>query len=292
MKIGLQIPDFTWPGGPERLAPTLANVARVADEVGFDSVSVMDHLFQIPQIGPIDNDMLEAYTALGFLAAHTRRARLLTVVSAVTYRHIGVLAKTVTTLDVLSGGRAMLGIGAGWNEEEAAGLGVPFPSLATRFELLEDAVLACLSMWQPGDKPFTGRHVDLARTLNVPAPLSHPHPPIMIGGEGEKKTLRLVARYAQASNMWATPELPHKLEVLARHCENEGRNYAEIEKTANYIFEFDEHRNGVDKALKDLESLAELGIDTVVAGVPEFWRMAPLELVGREIIPVAAEFGR
>src|SRR5689334_4500208 len=225
MRIGLQIPDFTWPGGPAELGGELATVARTADEAGFEFLAVMDHFFQIPVIGPPEQDMLEAYTTLGFLAAHTSRTKLITVVTGVAYRHPGVLAKMISTLDVLSGGRAWLGIGAAWNEQEARGLGVPFPGLAERFERLEETLRICLHMWAGDESPFEGKHFRLEHPLNVPAPLTKPHPPIMIGGGGERKTLRLVARYADACNLFDTPQLEHKLQVLREHCERVGRDY-------------------------------------------------------------------
>ncbi|PZR87302.1 MAG: LLM class F420-dependent oxidoreductase, partial [Candidatus Nephthysia bennettiae] len=205
MKIGLQIPDFTWPDGPERMGSNLAAVARAADECGFDSVGVMDHLFQIGMVGPPQREMLEAYTTLGFLAGNTSRAKLMAMVTGVVYRHPGVLAKAVTTLDVVSGGRAWLGIGAAWNDEEARGLGIPFPPLAERMERLEETIQICLQMWRGEETPYAGRHYRLERPLNSPQALSRPHPPILIGGSGERKTLRLVARYAQACNLFPTP---------------------------------------------------------------------------------------
>lgn len=193
MKFGLHIPDFTWHGGVETLRRDLADVARTAEQAGFDRISVMDHLWQIGLIGPPEREMLEAYTTLGYLAAKTERVKLLTVVTAVVYREPGLLAKAVSTLDVLSGGRAMLGIGAAWNEEESRGLGLFFPSTAERFERLEEALQICLQMWSEDDRPYDGAHYQLGRTLNSPQPLTRPHPPILIGGAGEKKTLRLVA---------------------------------------------------------------------------------------------------
>src|SRR5437588_8652543 len=223
MKLGLQIPSLTWPGGPAEIGPTLTEIARTADSAGYDSIWVMDHFFQIRGVGAAEEPMLEAYTTLGVLAAHTQHARLGTLVTGVTYRYPGILAKIVTTLDVLSGGRAWLGIGAAWNEEEHVGLGVPFPPLAERFERLEEALRICLQMWSDDDGPFEGKHYKLARTLNSPQALTRPHPPILIGGGGERKTLRLVARYADACNLFAGPdELPHKLDVLRRHCEEVG----------------------------------------------------------------------
>src|ERR1700690_1081241 len=207
MKVGLHISDFTWDGGPAALGARLGEVARLAEQAGVDRISVMDHVWQIGHIGPPEHEMLEAYTTLGWLAARTERVRLLTVVTAVVYRDPGLLAKAVTTLDVLSGGRAMLGIGAAWNEEEARGLGLFFPPLAERFERLEEALQICLQMWSDDDGPYAGRHYQLERTLNSPQSLSRPHPRILIGGSGERKTLRMVAQYAQACNLFGGPDV-------------------------------------------------------------------------------------
>src|SRR5450759_4895011 len=212
MRLGLHISDFTWQGGPTALRERLADMARLAEQAVVDRVSVMDHVWQIGHIGPPEHEMLEAYTTLGWLAARTERVKLLTVVTAVVYRDPGLLAKAVTTLDVLSGGRAMLGIGAAWNEEEARGLGLFFPSTAERFERLEETLQICRQMGSGEDGPFEGRHYRLGRTLNSPQSLSRPHPPILVGGAGEKKTLRLVARYADACNIFDSPELAHKLD--------------------------------------------------------------------------------
>jgi len=219
MKIGLQIPWFTWPGGASEIGRTLAKIARTADQGGFDLIGVMDHFFQIGSIGPPEQEMLEAYTTLGYLAANTSRARLVTVVTGVVYRYPGVLAKTVATLDVLSGGRAMLGIGAGWNEYEAKSLGIPFPPVPERFDWLEDTLRLCLQMWNGDESRLEGKRFVFERPLNSPQSLTRPHPRIMIGGMGEQKTLRLVAKYADACNLFPTPQVAHKLDVLKRHCE-------------------------------------------------------------------------
>jgi F420-dependent oxidoreductase-like protein len=290
MKIGLHIPDFTWSGDDSALGSTLAQVARTADEAGFDRISVMDHFWQIGPHGPVEHAMLEAYTALGYLAAHTERATLLTLVSGVIYRFPGVLAKQVTTLDVLSGGRAWLGIGAGWNEAESRGLGIPFPPLKDRFEQLEEAIQIALQMWSDDEGPYDGNVFHLGRTLNSPQALTKPHPPIMIGGGGEKKTLRLVAKYAQACNLFGGPELPHKLEVLREHCEREGRNYDDIEKTAVYVFDLGEKGENIDRILTQLKELADLGIQTAHGKVVNAGAIEPLKLMGREVIPAAAAF--
>jgi len=262
VKIGLQIPNFTWEGGPAALGPKLAEIAKRAEEVGFHSVWVMDHFFQIEFVGPPEMDMLEGYTTLGYLAGCTSRVKLGTMVTGVTYRHPGILAKTVTTLDVLSGGRAWLGIGAGWFEREHLGLGVPFPSTAERFERLEETLQICLQMWSGKVAPYHGKHFQLAETLCVPAPVSKPHPPILIGGMGEKKTLRMVAQYAQGCNLFefAGPEaIGGKLKVLKQHCQELGTDYGKIHKTTLGLFDFG---NGYTERVK---TLADLGIDEHIA---------------------------
>ncbi len=231
MELGLHIANFTWNGGAAELAPTLRRVAQGAEDAGIARLTVMDHLWQISGIGPPEDEMLEAYTTLGYLAAVTRRVKLHVLVTAVVYRDPGLLAKCVTTLDVLSGGRAGLGIGAAWNAEEARGLGLLFPSTRERFERLEETVRICEQMWSGSDAPFEGVHYELARTLNSPQSLSRPKPYLMIGGSGEKKTLRLVALHADACNIFSGPEAARKLDVLRAHCEREGRDYDAIEKT-------------------------------------------------------------
>ncbi|RKN37301.1 LLM class F420-dependent oxidoreductase [Streptomyces hoynatensis] len=288
MQIGLQIADFTWPEGPARMGKGLAEISRTAEEAGFSHITLMDHFFQIPHIGPVEREMLEAYTALGFIAAHTERVKLLTLVSGAVYRYPGVLAKTVSTLDVLSGGRAWLGIGAAWMEEEARGLGIPFPPLAERFEHLEEAVQIVLRMWSEEDGPYHGKHYHLERTLDSPRPLTAPHPPIMIGGSGEKKTLRLVARYAQACNLFPSPGMGRKLEVLRRHCEEVGRDYDEIEKTCFVPFNVGDKGMSPQQIVDFLGRLAEHGVTTVFGSVNEVWALKSLELVGDKIIPAVA----
>jgi F420-dependent oxidoreductase-like protein len=288
MKLGLQIPDFTWPDGPSRLGANLAEVARTADSAGFNRIAVMDHVFQIGVVGPPEHDMLEAYTTLGFLAGQTSRARLLTLVTGAVYRSPGLLAKIVTTLDVLSGGRAELGIGAAWNEEESRGLGLPFPPVAERFEHLEDTLRICLRMWEDGDGPYEGTHHRLERTLNSPQSLTRPHPPILIGGGGEKKTLRFVARYAQACNLFPGPELAHKLDVLRAHCEAEGRDYDEIEKTAVFVMDPGEKGEKTGEMIDALGELSRQGIDSVIGAVADVWKISPLEAIGSEVIPAVA----
>src|SRR5438874_2656491 len=289
MKLGLQIPSFTWPAGPAQIRPTLAEIARTADRVGYDSIWVMDHFFQIRNVGTAEEPMLEAYTTLGFLAAHTRSAGLGTLVTGVTYRHPGILAKTVTTLDVLSGGRAWLGIGAAWNDEEHIGLGVPFPPVAERFERLEEALKIVLQMWSDDDGPFEGKHYQLARTLNSPQPLSVPRPRILIGGGGERKTLRLVAKYADACNFFTGPqELRAKLDVLRRHCDAVGRDFDSIMKTVYYVMDIGDDGERVPQVLDDLAALAEAGADGALGALRGVERIDPIEIVGREIIPKIA----
>ena len=289
MKVGLQIPDYTWPGGPASLGADLAAVARTADDAGFEFISVMDHFFQIPVVGPADREMLEAYTTLAYLAGCTSRAKLVTLVTGAIYRHPGVLAKIVTTLDVLSGGRAWLGIGAAWNEEESKGLGIAFPPVAERFERMEETLQICLQMWRGDDSPYRGTHYELDRPLNSPQALSKPHPPIMIGGGGERKTLRFVARYAQACNLFAGPDLARKLEVLRAHCDAENRVYDEIQKTCYYIFDVGPNGEKANAIIDDLGALAELGFDTAIGAVANVWEITPLEIIGGQVIPMVAD---
>jgi F420-dependent oxidoreductase-like protein len=288
VQIGVQIPDFTFPGGPPRLGAGLAAVGRAADAAGFDFIAVMDHFFQIGVIGPPEREMLEAYTTLGYLAGVTSRVRLLTLVTGTVYRHPGILAKTVTTLDVLSGGRAWLGIGAAWNDEESRGLGIPFPPVAERFERLEETLQICLQMWRGDETPYHGRHYQLERPLNSPQALSRPHPPIMIGGGGERKTLRFVARYAQACNLFPGPELPRKLDVLRAHCDAEGRDYDEITKTCYFIFDPGEKGEKTGEMVDRLGGLAEMGFSAAIGAVANVWEVTPLEIIGSQVIPQVA----
>jgi F420-dependent oxidoreductase-like protein len=290
MRIGVHIANLTWPGGASEMAPTLAAIARTAEQVGCEHVSVMDHWFQMDQMFPVDNDMLEAYTTLGFLAAHTERVKLHVLVTGVTYRHPGLLAKTVATLDVLSGGRARLGIGAAWYEREHLGLGVRFPSVAERLERLEEALQICLQMWSGENGPYEGRHYRLAETLCVPQPLSRPHPPIWIGGAGEKKLLRLVARYADASNLIATDfdQVAHKLDVLRKHCDDLGRNADEIDKTILYVGDA-LNRGDTDRFLAEMSEYAKLGISTVVVMPLDNEPVAFVERLATDVIPTLSE---
>jgi F420-dependent oxidoreductase-like protein len=289
VKLGLHITDFTWPDGTPRLGAVFGDIAVAADEAGFDRVSVMDHLWQIGGFGPPEHEMLEAYTALGYLAAKTADVKLLTLVTGVTYRDPGLLAKAVTTLDVLSGGRAMLGIGAAWNEEESRGLGLLFPPTKERFERLEEALQICLRMFHGDETPFHGQHYRLDRLLNSPAVLSRPHPPILIGGGGEKKTLRLVAQYADACNLFPTPELQHKLDVLKQHCEDVGRDYDDIEKTVLLRFDLGEKGENVGETLTGMRNFAAMGFTVAHGPLKRAWDTSQFEIFQKEILPAAAE---
>jgi len=292
MKVGLHISDFTWDGGAEELRFRLADIAQRAELAGVDRISVMDHVWQIGPIGPPEHEMLEAYTALGWLAAKTERVRLLTMVTAVVYREPGLLAKAMTTLDVLSGGRSILGIGAAWNEDEARGLGLPFPPTAERFERLEEAILICKQMWSGSEAPFDGKHYHLARTLNSPQALSRPHPPILIGGGGEKKTLRLVARYADSCNIAAydPAQAAHKLEVLREHCVTEGRDYGEIEKTAQTRFDLGENGENVQRTIESLHEVAEMGFTVAHGSLLGVSKNRQFDLFAERIIPALEKF--
>jgi len=290
MKLGLQIPNFTWPGGAPEMGARLAEIGQAAEEAGFGSIWVMDHYFQIPMVGPVENDMLEAYTTLGYLAGCTSKAQLGVMVTGVTYRHPGFLAKQVSTLDVLSGGRGRLGIGAAWFDREHHGLGIPFPSLKERFERLEEALQIILQMWSDDNGPYEGKHYQLAETLCVPQPLTRPRPPILIGGGGERKTLRFVARYADACNIFGDPTIvPRKLEVLARHCDAEGRDYDEIEKTVLFPMSIAPDGSDAGNLIAMLRNFSDLGVQTVIGAVIGVEDTKRLEAIGREVIPAVAE---
>jgi F420-dependent oxidoreductase-like protein len=282
VELGLHIADFTWQGGGEQLGPTLVRVAQTAEANGITRLTVMDHLWQIGGMGPPEHEMLEAYTTLGFLAAATERALLHVLVTGVVYREPGLLAKVVTTLDVLSGGRAGLGIGAAWNEDESRGLGLPFPSTAERFERLEEALQICLQMWSDANEPFKGTHYRLERTLNSPRSLSRPRPRIMIGGGGERKTLRLVAKYADACNLFPGPQAARKLDVLRAHCEREGRDYDQIEKTSMLSVT---PSTEAGEALEQLQGLRDLGFTVVYVVVLGPDPMSAVDMLGASVIP-------
>jgi F420-dependent oxidoreductase-like protein len=292
MKIGLHVVRFDWPGSPDNIGVKLAEIAQAADEAGFASLSVMDHYFQIASMsGSADSPMLEAYTTLSYLAAVTRWIKLGAVVTGVNYRHPAYLVKAVTNLDVLSGGRAFLGIGAAWYEQEARGLGFPFPPLAERFERLEETLQIAKQMWAGDRSPYQGKYYQLAEPINNPQPLSKPHPPILIGGAGEKKTLRLVAEYGDACNLFAfgdPSEIIRKLEVLKRHCETVGRAYAEIERTALSQFSVDARAADM---IATCRSLARIGIQRLIIMIDNVHEIEPLEAIGRDVIPAVAEFG-
>jgi F420-dependent oxidoreductase-like protein len=265
MQLDLHVSRFDWAGGPSGIGPGLGNLAERAEAIGVRTLSVMDHFFQMDLMAPAEDPMLEGYTALGFVAGRTEALRLRLLVSGVTYRHPGLLAKTVTTLDVVSSGRAELGIGAAWYEREHLGLGVPFPPTSERFERLEEAIQICLQMWSDDDGRFDGRHYQLAETLCSPKPVSSPRPRILIGGGGERKTLRLVAQYADACNLIGPPELvAHKVDVLRRHCDALGRDPNEIEITAMYR-DLPPGASRGDVA-RGAEAFAKVGVSTVVTG--------------------------
>jgi F420-dependent oxidoreductase-like protein len=285
MRIDISLANFSLRGGPSQLGPILGRAAVLGEQAGLDTIWVMDHFFQIPPNGAAEQEMLEGYILLAYLAAHTRRVRLGTLVTGVTYRHPGLLVKIVTTLDVLSSGRAWFGIGAGWFEREHLGLGVPFPALKERFERLEECLQIALQMWSANDGRYDGRHYRLTETLCVPQPLTKPRPPIMIGGGGVKKTLRLVAQYADACNLYGdVPTVKHKLGVLREHCERLGRNYASIAKTAILYFKRDRA-----EFLDELAALAALGIDTGVIADVDAADEKDFETLGSIIVPHAAK---
>jgi F420-dependent oxidoreductase-like protein len=287
VKLGLQIPSFTWPGGTDAIGPTLARVGRQADDIGLDSIWVMDHFFQIRSVGPAEDPMLEGWTALGFLAANTSRARLGLMVGGVHYRLPGLWVKAATTLDVLSGGRAWLGIGAAWNEVESRGLGFPFPPLGERFEMLEETLRIAHEMWQGergSEAAFDGRQFHAMRLMNSPQSISRPRVPIMIGGGGEKKTLRLVAQYADATNVFGGPEaIAHKYEVLREHCEAVGRNFDEIERSNLQTINLE--REPPSQIVDRFGELSDAGAQHVIFNLVDVHDPKHLETIGRDIVP-------
>jgi F420-dependent oxidoreductase-like protein len=292
MQVGIHVASFTWPGGPARIAATLADVARAADQGGISSISVMDHFFQTEVVGAsVEEPMLEGYATLAYLAGITSRVQLHLLVTGVTYRHPGILAKTVSTLDVLSGGRAALGIGAAWYEREHRGLGVPFPPLAERFARLEETLRIVHQMWRGDTGSFHGRYYQLEETRDSPPPLQQPHPPILIGGTGERKTLRLVARYADACNFFARSpdQVAHTLDVLRQHCETEGRDYGAIEKTILHVGAPPITAADAGPFVKAMAPYAELGVSRVIvmpAGPDPVWFVRTLS---EHVVPRLAE---
>jgi F420-dependent oxidoreductase-like protein len=291
MKLGLHYWNYSRPADPTAIADTLAETARIADEAGIASFTVMDHFFQMEGMASVDEPMLEGYTTLGYVAARTRRVTLGMLVTGVMYRYPGLLAKTVSTLDVLSGGRARLGIGASWYEREQRGLGVPVVPIGERFERLEETLQICRQMWSDDNGAYEGRHYQLAETLCAPAPISRPHPPIMIGGGGERKTLRLVARYGDACNVFATgrDDVAHKLDVLRSHCVTEGRDYDTVEKTVTYVPPvLDDH---VDAFVADVGAYADLGV-TEIHVMPDRHPVEYAEQLAERVVPRLAELGQ
>jgi F420-dependent oxidoreductase-like protein len=287
LKFGLQVNSFTWPGGNAAIGPTLARVTRTADEAGFDSIWVMDHFFQIRGLGPPEAPMLEGLTALGFMAGHSERARLGLMVGGIHYRQPGLWIKAHTTLDVVSSGRAWFGIGAAWNEAESTALGFPMPPLRERFEWLEDTLRMAHAMWSGGSgtgERFEGRHVTATRLLNSPQAISRPRLPIMIGGGGERKTLRLVAQYADACNVFGGPErIAHKYAVLREHCERLGRPYEEIERST--LQGVDLERESPAEIVERFGRLGEAGAQHILFDVRGVHDTSKLERMGAEVFP-------
>lgn len=269
MEFGLHVADFTWSSGPAQLGPALAAHVRNAEAAGIQRITVMDHFWQLPGIGPEDHEMLEAYATLGFIAAHTEKVQLHALVTGVIYRHPALLAKAVTTLNVLSGGRVGLGIGAAWNEQESRGLGFDFPPTAQRFRQLEETIQICLQMWSDSEEPYEGAIWQLERTLNSPQSISRPHPYLMIGGGGEKKTLRMVAQYADACNLFGAADAGRKLEVLRGHCDALGRDYDTIEKTSMISISPESTVEEVAARVRELESLGFTAVYVFASHMPE-----------------------
>ena len=289
MDLAIHYPNFAFDGGTSAIASTLAETAIAADEGGIATFTLMDHYFEIESVGPPEDPMLEGYTALGYVAALTKDIQLGLLVTGVTYRHPGLLAKIVTTLDVLSQGRAFLGIGAAWFEREHHALGVPYPAISDRFRMLEEAIQICLQMWSDDDGAYDGRYYQLAETMNHPQPIQQPRPPIMIGGSGEKKTLRLVAKYADATNLFGgdLDTVAHKLDVLRGHCDDLGRDYGDIQKTT--IGHRADPLTQTDDFLAELDAYAQLGISKVWVRLPAAEPAAFVRELTEKVLPRALE---
>ena len=299
MKVGLQISSFSWPGGADAIGPTLARVARQADDIGFDSIWVMDHFFQIRGEGRPEEPMLEGMTTLGFLAAHTATARLGLMVGGVHYRHPGLWVKATTTLDVLSGGRAWLGIGAAWNQEESQALGFPFPPLGERFEMLEETLRIAHEMWQGergSEAAFNGRQFQADRLMNSPQSISRPRPPIMVGGGGEKKTLRLVAQYADACNVFGSPEgIARKYAILDQHCADVGRDPREIERSTLQNVRLgppsSARTESPQQIIDRFGELWDAGAEHIIFELKDAHEAAYMETLGRDVVPALQALG-
>ena len=290
MHIGLQIPSFRYPGGTAAIRPRLKEIVTTAEEAGFYSFWVMDHYYQIKGLfGEAYTDpMMEAYTTLGYFAGLTEKAYLGVLVTGVHYRHPSVLMKAVNTLDILSGGRAYFGIGAGWYEDESKGFGIPYPSTSKRFELLEDNLRLAKALWESDEASFEGKHLTAPAITNNPRPLSSPHPRIMIGGTGPKKTLRMVAQYADACNIFERVDTQKALDTLKSHCETLGRDYNTIEKTSLGTVHLS-GKDTVDSVINRIKGLSEEGFTHVIFNMPDVYEITPLETFGKEIIPAVAE---
>jgi len=291
MKVGLHVPNFAWEGGPDALSDHLANVAEAAEAAGFDQLTVMDHFFALGAgEGAYRNPMLEAYTALGFIAARTARMRIGALVTGVTYRYPGILIKQATTLNVLSKGRGFLGIGAAWHEHEHRAFGVPFPPLKERFERLEETLQIAHQAWRGDSRPFSGKYYQLEEPLLSPTAVSQPRPRILIGGSGEQKTLKLVAQYADACHINSTDlnEARHKLDVLNGHCATVGRAAAEVEKTAGIRMEVAADGSNVLEVIDRFTAVGEAGFDLVTIALPDVFNLRAIRLFGERVIPAVA----
>jgi F420-dependent oxidoreductase-like protein len=293
MRVGLQMPIFSF-AEDDDLQKWVKDIAQAADENNYYSLWVMDHFFQLGMwLGPPEEPMLEGYTTLAYLAGLTERVKLGLMVGGVIYRTPGLLVKTATTVDVLSGGRAYFGIGAAWYESEAKALGFPFPSTKTRFEMLEETLKITHQMWSDDNSPFNGVHYQLEQPMCNPQPISKPHPPIIIGGGGEKKTLRFVAQYGDACNLFShnVPDdvLIHKLDVLKKHCDDVGRPYDEIEKTTLFTLDHEPGKMDVGSIIEQFKNLSELGFQHIIFNIQHKYLVKDIEKIGREVIPAVAE---
>lgn len=301
MKLGLQIIRFDWADSVNSLGKQLVDIAQFAEEVDFTSLWVMDHFFQMGgEFGSFDDPMLEGYSTIAYLAGVTRKIRLGVLVAANIYHYPGVLVKKISTLDVLSGGRIYFGIGAGWYEKEARGFGIPYPTnLKEQFDRLQETLEIAKHMWGGCREAYSGQYYQLYEPVNSPAPIQSPHPPILIGGEGEKKTLRLVAQYGDACNLYAggsideyterVESVRHKLEVLKIHCQEVGRSYAEIEKTALVGVNMTEGQRTIEEIKRLCESLGRVGIQHIIFNMPNGYSMKSVEILAKEIVPIVSK---
>jgi alkanesulfonate monooxygenase SsuD/methylene tetrahydromethanopterin reductase-like flavin-dependent oxidoreductase (luciferase family) len=286
--LGLHLSKFSWPAGSEPIGVRIGRIAETADAVGFDRITVIDDFIGKLYPGSTSDECFEAYTTLGFLAGKTSSVKLLALCTAVVYRRPGLLAKAVTTLDVISGGRAMLGVGSALNRDEAVALGAPHPPPPEPNDKLEEAVQVCLQMWSDSEERFDGKYFHLGRTVNSPPSITRPHPPILIEANGEPRRLRLVARHADGCIFFSGDDLVHDLDALRAQCDREQRAYDEIEKAVLFPFRPGQRGSSVGQIIDDLGRFSELGITVAIGAVDGVESITPIEIIGERVIPEVA----